>query len=65
MQALDVKRKRVVEIGALTETGAIANYYPVNEPGNWYMPLIVDGKNVEEFRIINEQLSILDAIKEG
>lgn len=52
MQAYDVKRKRVVNVGR-EENGVIFSYSPVNEPGNWYLPLIEDGKNVETFLIVD------------
>ena len=48
------KRKKLVRILSMTESGAVAQYESVDEPGNIYMPLIVDGKNVEQFEIIGE-----------
>lgn len=64
MQAYDVKRKRIVEVMKLTETGAIAIYTVPNNPkeaGKWYFPLIENGKDVEPYRLIeHEQLSIFD-----
>ena len=56
--ALKGKRKEWVRIKRITETGAVAQYEPYDEPGNKYMPLIIDGKNVEEFKIIGRQLSM-------
>ncbi|CAK7083124.1 hypothetical protein [Tissierella sp.] len=52
------KKKTLVRILSMTDTGAVTQYELVDEPGNKYMPLIVDGKNVEEFEILGEQLNL-------
>lgn len=53
------KKRKLVNILTTTETGAVAQYEPVDEPGNRFMPLIVDGKNVETFEIVKgEQISM-------
>lgn len=52
---LAYKGKQLVRILRITETGAIALYEPVDEPGNLYMPLIENGKNVEEFKFIDQK----------
>lgn len=66
MQAYDVKRKRVVEVMKLIETGAIAIYTVPNDPaeaGKWYYPLIKNGKNVEPYKILeHEQISIFESL---
>lgn len=55
------KKRKLIKILRLTETGAVAQYEPVDEPGMIFAPLIENGKNVEEFEIIkNEQLSLFD-----
>jgi hypothetical protein len=59
VQAYDVKRKRVVNIERIDKDGAIVAYSILGEPGNWYFPLIVDGKNVEPYQILDlEQLEM-------
>lgn len=57
--ALMGKKKRLVRILATTETGAVVQYEPLDEIGNTYMPLIENGKNVEDFEIVGEQMSLL------
>jgi len=52
------KRKKLVRVLSTTETGAIAQYEFIDEPGVIYMPLIVNGKNVEKFEILGEQLNL-------
>ncbi|WMM26689.1 hypothetical protein RBU61_08420 [Tissierella sp. MB52-C2] len=52
------KKKELVRILSITETGAVAHYELVDEPGVVYMPLIVNGRNIEEFKILGEQLSL-------
>lgn len=54
------KKKKLVRILTMTETGAVAQYEFLNEPGNVYIPLIEEGRNVEEFEIIGEQISLFD-----
>lgn len=46
------KKKRLVRVLATTETGVVVLYEPLDELGNIYMPLIKDGKNVEDFEIV-------------
>lgn len=52
------KKKRLVRVLAITETGAIAQYELIDEPGVIYMPLIDNGKNFEHFEIVGEQMSL-------
>ena len=52
------KKKELVKILSITETGAVAQYELVDEPGTVYMPPIINGKNVEKFEILGEQLSL-------
>lgn len=54
MLAYMSKKKKLVKIISLTEDRAIAQYEPVDEPGNIYMPLIANKKNVEDFQIVEE-----------
>lgn len=53
------KKKRLVRVLTITETGAVAQYEFADEPGIIYIPLIENGKNVDTFEIIGEQLSLL------
>lgn len=53
------KKKRLVRVLTMTESGAIAQYELVANPGQIFMPLIVDGENVEKFEIIGEQLKMI------
>lgn len=48
------KKKRLVRVLATTETGVVVLYEPLDELGNIYMPLIKDGKNVEDFEIVGD-----------
>ncbi len=58
MQAYDVKRKRIINVER-AENGVIIAYSLPGEPGSWYFPLIVDGRNTEMYEIIrNEQVSM-------
>lgn len=52
------KSKKLVRVLTTTSTGAVAQYEPVDEPGHIYLPLIENGKNVEKFEILGEQLSL-------
>lgn len=55
------KKKQLVNILSFTETGAVKQYEPYDQPGNRFMPLVENEKNVEEFRIIeNKQMSLFD-----
>ncbi len=67
MQAYDVKRKRIVNVTRVTESGAIAIYTVPSDPkeaGKWYYPLIENGKNVETFEILeHEQISMFSEVK--
>lgn len=53
------KRKELIRVLAITESGAIAQYETMDKVGKIYMPLIVDGENVEEFEIIGEQTTMM------
>lgn len=60
MQALDVKRNRIVNVER-NEGDTVIAYSLPDEPGAWYFPLIVDGKNVEPFVILeNDQTSMFE-----
>ena len=48
------KKKRLIRILSMTDAGAVAQYELADDPGNIYMPLIENGKNVEQFEIIGE-----------
>ena len=52
------KKKKLVRILSTTEAGAVAQYELVDELGVIYMPLIENGKNVEKFEILGEQLNL-------
>ncbi|AKN32412.1 hypothetical protein Ccar_16715 [Clostridium carboxidivorans P7] len=53
------KKRKLVNILRFSETGAVELYELEKEPGNMFIPLIVDGKNVEPFEIVeNEQISM-------
>lgn len=52
------KSKRLIRVLTITESGAIAQYEVVGEEGIVYMPLIENGKNVEEIEIIGEQTTL-------
>lgn len=54
------KNKKLVRVLTMTEDGAVAQYEFLNEPGNVYMSLIEEGRNVEKFEIIGEQISLFD-----
>ena len=65
MLAYRGKKKQLVNILSFTETGAVKQYEPYDQPGNRFMPLIIDSKNVEEFKIIeNKQMSLFDVESE-
>ena len=58
--AIDVKRKRMVNVER-NEGDTVIAYSLPDEPGVWYFPLIVDGKNVEPFVILeNDQTSMFE-----
>ena len=62
MLAYRGKKKRLINILSFTETGAVKQYEPYDQPGNRFMPLVENGKNVEKFEIVeNEQMSLFDA----
>lgn len=63
MQAYDVKRKRIVNVER-EENGVIIAYSLPGEPGNWYFPLIENGKNVEPYELIGEQISMFGGTNE-
>ena len=48
-------RKRLIKVVRFCSTGAIAQFEYLDEPGNRFMPLIVDGKNVEIFDKVSEK----------
>ena len=48
------KSKKLVKVLKTTETGAVVLYEPADEPGKIYMPLIENGKNVENFEFMEE-----------
>lgn len=48
-------KKRLIKVIRFTASGAIAQFEYVDEPGNKFMPLIVDGKNVEVFEKVSEK----------
>lgn len=57
MIALRGKRKKPVKICRM-ENNVV---YLTEEPpgsGSFYLPLVEDGKNVEEFEIVGEQMSL-------
>ncbi|MGG1598497.1 hypothetical protein [Paenibacillus naphthalenovorans] len=59
LQAWDVKRKRLVNVLRMSETGAIISYSPVDQPGLIFLPLIENGRNVEPYEILQDvQLSM-------
>jgi hypothetical protein len=58
MQAYDVKRKRVINVER-SEGNVIIAYSLPEQPGEWYFPLIENGKNVEPYEILEtEQTSM-------
>ena len=61
MLAYRGKKKQLVNILSFTETGAVKQYEPYDQPENRFMPLIIDGKNIENFEIVkNKQISLFD-----
>lgn len=61
MLAYRGKKKQLVNILSFTETGAVKQYEPYDQPGNRFMPLVENGMNVEKFEIVeNEQMSLFD-----
>ncbi len=55
------KKRQLVNILSFTETGAVKQYEPYGDKGNIYMPLIINGDNVEKFEIVkNQQLSLFE-----
>lgn len=59
LQAWDVKRKRLINVLRMSETGAIISYSPVDQPGLIFLPLIENGRNVEPYEILQDvQLSM-------
>lgn len=60
LQAWDLKRKRLINVLSMTESGAIIQYSPVDEPGMVFAPLIENGKNVEPYEIISDFQPSLD-----
>lgn len=60
MQAIDVKRKRMVNVER-NEGDTVIAYSLPDEPGVWFFPLIVDGKNVEPYIILeHEQMGMFE-----
>lgn len=60
MQAYDVKRKRMVNVER-NEGDTVIAYSLPDEPGVWFFPLIVDGKNVEPYIILeHEQMGMFE-----
>ncbi|MDU4890985.1 MAG: hypothetical protein E6344_18210 [Clostridium sp.] len=56
---LAYKGKQLVNILSFTKSGAVKQYEPVDRPGYRIMPLIENGKNIEEFKVIeNYQISM-------
>lgn len=56
---LAYRGKELVRILRITKEGAVALYESYNEPDNLYMPLIIDNKNVEKFKLAkSEQLTM-------
>lgn len=53
------EKKILVRVISMTQSGAITQYETDDNLGNIYMPLIVDGRNVEEFKIVGEQLTLI------
>ncbi|MBW2003036.1 MAG: hypothetical protein JRI72_00265 [Deltaproteobacteria bacterium] len=47
----DVKRKRIINIEKM-KGDAIVIYSLPEKPGIWFYPLIVDGKNVEPYELL-------------
>lgn len=64
MQAYDVKRKRMVNVER-NEGDTVIAYSLPDEPGVWYFPLIVDGKNVEPFEILGHEMDKWQKESEG
>lgn len=59
LQAWDVKRKRLVNVLRMSETGAIISYSPADQPGLIILPLIENGRNAEPYEILQDiQLSM-------
>ena len=54
MQAYDLNRKRIVNVER-SEGNVIIAYSLPEQPGEWYFPLIENGKNVEPFEIIEHE----------
>jgi hypothetical protein len=54
MKAYDVKRKRIVNVEKISPSGAIEAYSMQGRPGEWFFPLIKDGKNVEEYVLLDD-----------
>lgn len=65
MLALQGKRKKLVKICRI-ENGVV---YLTEEPpgsGKYYLPLVQDGRNVEEFKILHdkqEQMNLFDDVE--
>lgn len=53
------KSKRLVRVITTTKSGTVAQYEPVDQPGNRYMPLIENEENVEKFEVIGNQLTLI------
>ncbi len=56
---LAYRGKELVKILRITKEGAVALYESYNEPGNLYMPLIIDNKNVEKFKLVKSEQSTM------
>ncbi len=59
MLAYRGKRRQIVKVLRYTNTGAVAQYEPVNEPGSRYMPLVIDGENIESFEPVKDRQLLL------
>lgn len=59
MQAYDVKHRRIVNVER-NEGDTIIAYSLPGRPEEWFFPLIEKGKNVDQFEILPEQISLFD-----
>ena len=60
MQAIDVKRNRIVNVER-NEGDTIIAYSLPGQPGIWFFPLIENGKNVEPYIILeHEQMGMFE-----
>jgi hypothetical protein len=54
------RKKKLVRILSIRDETVYSYYGTGEDSGKLFLPLVVDGKNVEEFEIVeNEQLSML------